>query len=155
MRLVLPFPIPPHPRLPGAICRPLGSPHLEEVGRQHAVPVAVVEGQRGGKAGHGDAVLDARAHRFPPRVLDREAQAGVSRQQTLARSDGKARYRPHWRGQGSEPKKTCNAAIRLNVEESNESFGGQIPKSEKVNLSICDWFSHDRGAKPKTLTHLG
>lgn len=52
--------------------------HLEEVGRQHAVPVAVVEGQRSGEAGHGDAVLDACAHRVPPRVLDRRATAGVS-----------------------------------------------------------------------------
>lgn len=52
------------------------------------MPVAVVEGERGGEAGHGDAVLDARAHRFPPRVLDRETQAGVSRQQTLAHSVG-------------------------------------------------------------------
>lgn len=85
-----PPPFPPTPDSLGPYVAP-GRPHLEEVGRQHAVPVAVVEGERGGEAGHGDAVLDARAHRFPPRVLDGETQS--VRQQTLAPFSGNARYR--------------------------------------------------------------
>lgn len=50
--------------------------HLEEVGRQLFVPVAVVEGQSCGEAGHGDAVLDSGAHRFSPRILDKSHGTG-------------------------------------------------------------------------------
>ena len=40
--------------------------YLEEVGGQHGVSVPVVEGQGGGEAGHGDALLGSHTHGPPP-----------------------------------------------------------------------------------------
>lgn len=56
----------------GATCPPAHLPearpgtHLDEVGRKLGMPVAVVEGQRGREAGHGDAQLHPGAHSAAP-----------------------------------------------------------------------------------------
>lgn len=64
----------PHPWRPPGYRFP--RPHLDQVGRQHLVPVPIVEGKRRGEAGHGDARLDARAHCPPPGLLPRAKPPG-------------------------------------------------------------------------------
>ena len=54
---------------PGSQLPPPPEAHLNQVGWQHVVPVAVIEGKSRGEAGHGDARLDARADCPPPGVL--------------------------------------------------------------------------------------
>lgn len=131
----LSLPSPPTPDSLGPYVAP-GSPHLEEVGRQHAVPVAVVEGERGGEAGHGDAVLDARAHRFPPRVLDRERHTSGSQSPTNTGTLQWERQVPAASVQtGRRTQNTCDASIRSNVEKNDRL---SVPKSEMVNPSIWE-----------------
>lgn len=48
--------------------------YLEQVGGEHVVSVAVIEGQGSGEAGHGNAVLDAGADRPAPRLLKPDTQ---------------------------------------------------------------------------------
>ena len=52
--------------------------YLQEVGGQHGVSVAVVEGQGGGEAGHGDPLLDALTHSPPPGGLGAPQNAQVT-----------------------------------------------------------------------------
>jgi len=52
--------------------RSIGPSHLEEVSGQLFMSVTVIEGQRCGETGHGDAVLDSGDDRFAPRLLNKE-----------------------------------------------------------------------------------
>ena len=46
--------------------------YLQEVGREHPMSVSIVEGESGGEARHGDALLDPGTDRPTPRVLEQE-----------------------------------------------------------------------------------
>ena len=54
------------------------SSHLEEVCWQHLMSVAIIEGQSGGEAGHGDTVLDPSADRSAPRLLHKMITTAVN-----------------------------------------------------------------------------
>ena len=46
--------------------------YLQEVGREHPVSVSIIEGEGGGEARHGDALLDPGTDRPTPGVLEQE-----------------------------------------------------------------------------------
>lgn len=79
------------------------------------MPVAVVEGQRGGEAGHGDAVLDACAHRIPPRLLETKVPQRES-----------ARERPRHGGRGTAHQKYPKSSDKIDAQENEPSFGAKF-----------------------------